>query len=1308
MVLRYNRRSMVHPKKPNNLRSLAASFGRLLKKGMLSKCGGRYSNLSRLLAAVLCFQLITGIFVNVGTAQSTTAFSPENIFSPEARKQSWEAFFHRHPDAKKLQELAAKEGLSRTMYAKNDPHLDENPFFLNGQKWVTASEGNTRENYFIDGVSYRHEGDSTLLHINGFTSDLLIPERLQPAALTDEFIILSAEKDSDIFDRIRDEHGSSQGLFFLSVTDMHTAQREQMRIPIYFIPLPDGGDWRGKLGTVDMEQMSIVVLESSDRVAKISLDYDDLNMLKQGQDLNLTLAQLWAFERDPKATIEKQVEASLGRGEKQYFASFDMLPGATAGFGMFFAGQDINDPSINIYNIKPKKVSLLNRLLEKWNPLPMAQADELLVAQQSFYWALKVISTLYAVGVGLQLTKFKHFFNERNNRRDGQDAVEDARKATEAETNGKEFRIGWWKNFSRSGVGRGVSNSFFVLASTLTTVGHSYVSAAALTLQYLADRTLPNHGAAPNSLIRRSIDTYFLFAQRASQRTAVSDTTLLKGNIQGAMDTTSVAVLDILVYPWFFVKIADSMPDFLERRITDAVGSHVGLANMDPNVQNYILGNIFRNGQMVLMYGASAYPEDVRLIIYEKKRDEARQKLAAEGLNPYDPANEVKLKSVTEELVREEMLRLHLPDSQKDFLFDINVFVDGVRTMGGFNVRNQDQADIMDALLAWWKAQVKLDTKITESEIKVQIEKALADCPRLDPKNKDVQGFRSWLTYTATSWLYAHQGRDLNDLPAKPSYELKGHLKWLELSIGKAPVQDGFPHHYGLNERPGLHVPALRNLVKALEKIKSQNPEDETISKSLQLAKQVLMDCTPSIFKPKDLKKAVTRFQTKREATETLTMISIDHKRAIPIEFIPKMWIDTYGPEASLLVSNLFRNSVIGLVEGDKDILLPRDGKIQSFENKVSPEAVDAKARKYFGSYAGNDALRLVARNEAIHDAVVADEKRKVEDAYAGPKFRRFEKRQIQKIEQQAFEIFYQRFPDADSALTAEQRTAEFLKVYQELYNRKIGLHVRAELDAKVSDGISDTAEAKVKTEMEHTPGMARWFNNLKSKDYSPDYLRQIAYVYSRAWAESYTKIVYNQEALPALSPDQPGRFMKLRRVPAIMNSKGWTRTLRFAESFFSPTNHDLTIRGHLKRNIPTFEALSGGFDRNRKFFPARVLAMYPLMKYFWGLPMNLANFIFFQTLYWTIYGPVQWTQELFKMQGWKPNVGMQFLLYELIRSPATSLSALIAIPFAGDAKAILHAVGETLFMRPYDTAVDWVSSGAESLEKGCRTILGK
>ena|GEM_PF-6342099 len=544
-------------------------------------------------------------------------------------------------------------------FEKNDPILDQDPYFLRSQKWVQADGAVSETTTAADatGFDVQIPRSNVILHVE---------QPLTPVLEADDYIFLQANSPEFFRAKIKDEADYGEGLFFIDLRDLRAeslrTNGERRGVPIFFL-MTDGKGWTEQLAAVQKRGMHTLDFRNPQGIGE-AVDFGDLDDLSK--ILHFALATAVGMETlHQDDLVREKLMASLRSGEGRIEVPYILPPrGSTAAFGSFFTGIDLDHPSQSVGTLITSRFDF-HRLWDMAFPPAYASGKTSLSTR-----LLIVSGFVVASFVGSYAAK-KSVLRKRMS--DIRKLIEDAddyrRKkeglpAIDRTTARYRMTMGFVDTLT-------ITTQVFATQEFLPTVSTGYFA------EYLADK-LPNE-AGTNGFIRKYIvEKGLIFDRGQAEKVNANAWTFWLGSIVlGGLDIKSVI-------PQMF---------YLNQRVLPAIG---GLFSDDLRMQmehqyggasaagmNVLYSEMMRNVSSYTIHGAYSYSQEMvaffETMVRPRIEDEVRHK------QQIDPESQSGRK-IVDELVRKEieplLVQRGLPSSDQH-LFDASTMIKkGVQTRG--------------------------------------------------------------------------------------------------------------------------------------------------------------------------------------------------------------------------------------------------------------------------------------------------------------------------------------------------------------------------------------------------------------------------------------------------------------------------------------------------------------------------------------------------------------------------------------------------------------------------------------------------
>jgi hypothetical protein len=530
--------------------------------------------------------------------------------------------------------------------------LDQNPYFLRGQRWDTQTAAPATAPASLIWTRYRETTQGLWISRSDADRELLIPARLKPLVETEQFLFL---KNSD-----PNEPNRSFGLFVVDKLQLEVESFRPGRpefVPVYSLPLFSPG-W-------DQAVRALVfpgVAQSDDLIAFFNgagepeiFTFTEIRELLQIQNQVKNLATA-AFEEESQNLVRRSIEV-------QAFPTVALPRGSTAVNGLFFTGLDLDHPQRQVVAQNAKNQTSWRQLphliaakLATWI-LPKAQA----AWPSIFGWIHPDMRPRFArvAGVGAGVFAISWLI-KKFVVRDRLMQIRAYREKIEDEERAKAGEPPVDRSSRRFRATRYVREWFdvYVPALNLTVAGTAVISG--FTLQYLVERfTSPELRNTP--MARWVLNSYLNNREQNEKLKGNAATfvpgALINGTIDGGSVYLQLLYLNDYVLPFVGAPFdPEKQAQLLEklRAENKASGSH--------------LNETAAVAAGYLNAGGTSFSSNQTAKIREEVIPVIREKMFRRGKNPDDPRYENEFQRRVQGEVEKQSVALGLP-SDGEFLF---------------------------------------------------------------------------------------------------------------------------------------------------------------------------------------------------------------------------------------------------------------------------------------------------------------------------------------------------------------------------------------------------------------------------------------------------------------------------------------------------------------------------------------------------------------------------------------------------------------------------------------------------------------
>lgn len=1168
----------------------------------------------RLLALALC---------------SMIAFPPEALAAITPARRPLTAEDYLRPVLTQLMEdpvfaaFMQQPALPAHTIQKNDPAIDQDPFFMRTQTWDQIS--NTAD---ANEPSFTKERDHSLsIHLPATSKSLRIKAALSPILFTDEFVFLTADDGSQMFPtasgKLENGETVGEGIFFVSYQEALKASQKNAPVKVYFMPLPGHG-WTGTIEAdhyADQETLSLASQEGD----WVPVEIADLRQIQKVQSLNALLGAVVGLRSG--SVTASSVQAGLP------------ARGSTYGFGMLFTGFDLDNASNNVVHraadlIKPLVASLLDMPVFKVLKIESAKADmnigpEMVEKIIRFGWTFGAIT---ATSIILKYTLLRDKFKERRAVQDlrtvdsiefkpelavklyrsginsrlalaGTDAqtivdalkvtpeeaaaiLRDAKKIEEipAPKNAYEramVRIARGSSVITSRIPqpikkgaavvyRDVKENGDVLASTLTTVSQVPSVVTANILERLSDRYMPSH-VGGNRLLRKTLNYNFLWGRQVSTNTPVSMKTFMLGAVvMGSIDTYFVYVQQVAFIPGVAQALAPHLPTELSQRIYETYDP------ANEQTRSLVVNDIVRNFIAWLSAGASSYSQETQAQVEPIMRKNVDDALRRMGKNPLDPKVKEEREKLYQDAMNAKLKQFGLPD-KVDFLFDVNTLDSSVLRALGYSR--------------------------TESA-----------------KENDGNG-----TLMAES-------------------------------------------------RPGLVMSSLLDAITRMKRSIQTHPTPEKLA-----ALEILEDTRKQIsILALASKNPVEAFKRRRNLLKTLSLLTYSGEVDTVVRLVPQLWqnIDPAGAQEAAI---RFRQSYFAFHNGDGTIVELPPAFVSANVDEAKRESQAELAKKYGLDAAGLTALR---RDRAAEFGWLVEQKlreklaqQKQDTDLANYKFEKrswYENRQHERAYRKAMELSLKANGDV-SQDTLNKAYAQAMAAEISVYPKAFNAEEKAVLEVILAKAESDT-----RTELAQEP-----LKSYLTKQTTAERSQIEMWLFAKAYLDNYRSATIDQGLVPARSPMQLGFTQKFRQNHR--DSRMATILARVVDSGMSDdAGYQVGLAAKIYRNIPFAHDTWGSVTRLGKIFLTGMTTKWVYQQQVWGVYIPWASWFLFYAVSPLIDIPARWINRAFRQQGLQPMGGFwSKTIYGVPYAWVTFGATVPWVLYSKDANMALKAIGTAITTNP-------------------------
>lgn len=1124
-------------------------------------------------------------------------------------------------------EFAKQPALPAPQIAKDDPAIDQDPFFLRAQEW-TQSRGSVDPE-----ASFTKEYDQSITLTAPFArKSLRLRAPMTPVLVTEEHVFLTLDAGSDLFAKasgpLAKDERVGEGIFFFNYKEWLEAAATSAPVKIFFFPLPGHG-WTGSIEADHYSDMETISLGSREG-DWIPVSEGDIRQVEKVQSLNALLGGVVAL-RSGTAKISPQ----------QFFPA----RGSTYGFGMLFTGYDLDgrsgaglgsglgidfDRALDLLSGKvgPLWATILNVV-----SIPEAKADmnlsgDLINSLIRFGWTF---GALLSVAIALKYTLLKDKFSTRRSLRDlrtvpalefdidtsmklvksgirtradlGSASVEAIQSATgldaeksnllrasaaevvEIVTPEPTTRLGRTKQKFDQGTRtvvvktipepvrraskvalREVIEIGDSLASVMTTATQVPGVLTANFVERMADRYFPEAAAADNKLLRKILNYNFLWGRAVSTNTPVSMKTFMLGAVvMGTVDTYIVYVQQVAFIPWMAEKLLPHLPPALAERVYETYDP------ANEQTRSLIVNDIVRNFVGWISSGASGYSQETQGQVEPLVRKQVDDALKKMGKNPLAPNVQEERERLYNDVMNMKLKQLGLPDKM-DFMFDVSTIDKAVLKKLGF---------------------------------------------RLSDSEREASGETSFL--------------------------------------GEA--------------RPALIKSAIDRAIELEKESLKQAPNTAKVQ-ALEILENTRRQLTMFSL---DLRNPVRSLQNRRDLTKMLSLLTYSGEVDTVVRHVPELWSGV-SPEGAREAAIRFRQAFFGFYTGDGALMNLPEAFISTHIDEAKKLASEELGKKY-----------VLGQLETVHRAefgLLVEQKlrekfarqRKSDEIanYKHPKMSWYQNIQHQRAYRKTMERAL------GDTTTTPQETLN--KYYAEAMANEVGVYPKPmnEDERRMLEYVLLRTQTDTAAELSHEP-LKSHLERISLAERSQVELS----LFAKNYLDNYRAATIDQNLVPPRSPAQPGFTQRFRQNHK--DSRILTILARVIDSGFSDeVGFQTGLKAKLYRNVPAAYDLISSVQRLGKYMLTGTTVKWEYARTFWGVNIPFASFFLLYLVSPLTSAPSQWMNRMFRQQGIQPMGGViSKIAYGVPYAWVTFGSMIPWILYSKDAIVFTKAIGTAIAMNP-------------------------
>lgn len=570
--------------------------------------------------------------------------------------------------------------------------VDQDPFFMRSQSWSATNEKSPKE-----GFSFAKDSNGHLtLRESTWNKTLTIKEQITSIFETTEYIILSVDKDNDLFERkMGNDPERGEGVFFINKADFYIEAKrtDSKAIPVFFFPLPETG-WKGIKEGFEWRTTNQNILVNESKAA-LPIDLIDFNMIEKIERNHLKYAQvLAAYELSPEERMTMMQSGQMPLP----------LPGTTAGFGLFWTAKSPSKIA-SAKNHFPKKLytQIQNFILPQANADLMEMAGSLLTPDlmNRVSFLMQIMGGAFVGAMGLKYTVYWTKFKEKYPLAD---VINDTNKATGFFT--LPIRL----------MAREAKGIFDVYSHVLSAMINGTAALSINSVEFLLDRYLTSSAGPSNGLVRKIFNNTLGWSRAQIDKLAMNWKTFWLGvGVLGSIDCALVVVQLLFVTPM----------------LLEAMGLGAVLAGSA--VSTMITAEIIRNFVGYWMNGSFSYSSEQKYFVQTEVEQMVNNRLRAQGFDPESKEVRGRKEKMIEEMLDKKMTQMGLP-SKDEFLFDANTIIKDTTALLGYGVKKETKEKLKDSHGSF------LFEKGRQGLVKPTLNKAIETAERINKENPSVVG----------------------------------------------------------------------------------------------------------------------------------------------------------------------------------------------------------------------------------------------------------------------------------------------------------------------------------------------------------------------------------------------------------------------------------------------------------------------------------------------------------------------------------------------------------------------------------------
>lgn len=296
-------------------------------------------------------------------------------------------------------------------------------------------------------------------------------------------------------------------------------------------------------------------------------------------------------------------------------------------------------------------------------------------------------------------------------------------------------------------------------------------------------------------------------------------------------------------------------------------------------------------------------------------------------------------------------------------------------------------------------------------------------------------------------------------------------------------------------------------------------------------------------------------------------------------------------------------------------------------------------------------------------------------DRYSEKTLHKYEEKAVQFADQEmekiASRMDFEALDDRNvQKLTNEEYHARWDAFFNEFLNKTTPYQDKVQYSKMLSE-VEEFAELTTKQQMENDLGLKFYLEKMSE----PERLKIEASLYAHNFLQDYKNATTERESVRLYSPNQPGRFQRIRQTKWVRENTFLTRSIRAIESVVDDQALKPGLAAAFGRNVPFFEDMRVSHRRMFKTMLTALTVSYAWSYYFWQthIPYG-AWLLMIITSAATISAPSQWLARAFRMNNLKPIGGtLQKVAYGIPYSFVTFLGMIPTLLLMSDAAGLVN-----------------------------------